>query len=86
MNKVPPTMSLSGGVPRERAARTPRPTPKTRNSTAPPSAIDAVAGKRDQSSDVTLVRSLKETPRQGAGHSIVIAPAWKSRPTKMPFM
>ncbi len=35
---------------------------------------------------VTLTRSLKETPRQGAEHLIVIAPAWKSRPTKMPFM
>ena len=35
---------------------------------------------------MTFTRSLKDTPRQGASHLIVIAPAWKSLPTKMPFM
>ena len=54
----------------------PIPTPSTRNSAAPPRASDKVAGKRDHSRVVTFSRSLKETPRHGAGQWIVIAPAW----------
>ena len=79
-----PSSVRSISVSRLRAAHTPVATPMTSHSTAAPTAIDAVIGKRSRISWLTDSLRRNEYPRHGAEQTTAPPPLPKVRPTKMP--